>query len=122
MSGVGKIHAPESLVRKLWDYGLHLFGVHGAGLDAVLGCVDGHALDQVHLLFPHGDLEPALVDELGGIAKLLVKGGPGLSGASGHGDGKGLVCAGAHAPAVARRGFLAYKPLLNNHDVNARIG
>ena len=62
------------------------------------------------------------MDELGGVAKLLVKGEPGLSGSGGHGDGKGLIGAGIHAPAIARRGLLAYKPFLKNHDVNARIG
>ena len=113
---------PKSLVRKLGDQGPHFFGVHGAGLDPVFGSVDRHGSDEVHLLFPHGNLEPALVDELGRIAKLLVKSHPGLSGAGGHGDGKGLVGAGAHATAVARRGFLAYKPLLKDNNVNARVG
>ena len=79
-------------------------------------------VDVAHLLFRDGDLEPALVCELGGIAQLIVQGRPDFQGLHGHGYHRRLVDALADHPAVSPGGLASDGALLDDHDVRARFG
>ena len=78
--------------------------------------------ELAHLLFRHGDLEPALLYELGGIAQLIVQRRPQFQGLYGHRYQRRLVDPLADHPAVSAGGLASDGSLLDYHDVLARPG
>ena len=78
--------------------------------------------EVAHLLFRHGNLEPTLVYELGGIAQLIVQRRPYLQGFGGHRYQQRLVNPFADHPAVSPGGLAPDDPLVDDHDIPAGLG
>ena len=78
--------------------------------------------DFAHLLFRQGDVESAVMGELGGIAQLIVQRRPYLEGFRGHRYQRWLVNPFADHPAISPGGLAPDGSLLDHYNVLARSG
>ena len=122
MAAIGKKQPAERPASDSGNHVPNLRRVHHFRAQAVTQRYVPLRVEVVHLRFGNGDLESALLRELGGIAQLLVQCRPYPYGFHGHRYQRRFVDPLADHPAVAPRGFAPDDPLVDDHDIPARPG
>ena len=122
VAAIGGKHPAERPVGDPGDHVLYLQGVEQIYTYAVAKRVVPIRVDVAHLLFRHGDLEPALLCELGGIAQLIVQSLPYLQRLHAHRYQRRLVNPLADHPTISPGGLASDGPLLDHHNILARLG
>ena len=123
--GVTAVCEEESAESPSGDPGDHVANLRRIKLFHAYTVVQGMVVfleDVAHLLFGHCDLDPALMNELSGIAEFIIERRPQPHGFEGERYKSGFVGALADHPAVSTGCLAADHSLFDDYDILAGFG